>query len=154
MTEPKQIRVPTIINDPMVGRLIISIPLRDRLISPPLGFFTDYIIIDNEKLEYRGSKISFKARKSFYLKSISKFLVRKWSLSCWTKDHKLDFYGRLGTDIVLYLVDTDGEKHELIPRFMMNAAKRGKKDWDRFLFELCGYSGLPLEEEAASATQA
>ena len=137
ITEKKKIRVPSFIDDPLIGRCITPFPL---------GIFHDYIIIDNETLLYKGSKLSSKLQKSFSVKNILKLLVGKRNVSCWTKDHRWDPYGRIGTDIELYLVDTDGEKHELLPKFSMNVAGWGQKEWDRFLSELCEFSGLPLEE--------
>ena len=136
MTETKKIRVPFFLDDPLIGRCITPLPL---------GIFHGYIIIDNEMLLYKESKSS-KLQKSFSLKNLQKLLVRKRNVSCWTKDHRWDPYGRIGTDIELYLVDTDGEKHELLPKFSMNVAGWGQKEWDRFLSELCEFSGLPLEE--------
>jgi hypothetical protein len=46
----------------------------------------------------------------------------------------------------LYLVENSGEKHILIPRFMINVHNWGLKSWNRFLSKLSELSGLPLEE--------
>jgi hypothetical protein len=58
----------------------------------------------------------------------------------------LDPYGLIGTAIELYLVDNSGEKHLLIPKFMMNVHNWGLKNWNQFLSKLSKHSGLPLEE--------
>ncbi|MBT8358482.1 MAG: hypothetical protein KJO61_12025 [Deltaproteobacteria bacterium] len=137
MNELKKIRVPYFLDDPLIGRCITPLPF---------GFSPAYIIVDNEILLYKESELSSNLEKSFSLKNILKLLLRKRKVSCWTKDHRWDPYGRVGTDIELYLVDTDGEKHELLPKFSMNVAGWGQKDLDRFLSELCEFSGLPLEE--------
>jgi len=137
MPSSRKIRVPSFIDDPIVGRFISPIPW---------GVFTDHIIIDNGVLLYEGSILSQKNKKSFKLENIKNVLVLKTKLTPWTKDHKLDIYGRLGTDIEIYLVDIDGEEHELLPRFSMGVAGWGQKELNFFLSELCELSGLQLEE--------
>jgi hypothetical protein len=124
-------------DDPVIGRCIIPFPW---------GVFHDYIIIDKEIFFYKGSRLSSISKKSFSLKNILKLIVLKKKVSCWTKDFRWAPYGRIGTDIELYMVDTDGEKHELLPKFFMNVAGWGQKEFDRFLSELCQFSGLQLEE--------
>ncbi len=146
MCDTKEIRVPTFTDDLYAGRVLAPFPLACRFIHPPLNLFTDKIVIENETLFYKGSKVSYRADKSFELQNITKILVIKTLLTPWDKEHKIKPDGRHGTDIALFLVDIDGEKHVLIPRFMINTVEWGKWDWDRFMSELCAYTGLPLEE--------
>ena len=134
MSDTVKIRVPFFVDDPIAGRIISPLPL---------GIITDSIQIENGELTYIFSKLASKKRKSFHLKNIRKILVIKKYVSCWTNDHKLDPYGRTGTEIELLLVDSDGEKHPLIPKFLLN---QGQKQWDKFFHKLCKFSGLPLDE--------
>ncbi len=123
-------------DDPLIGRFIAFFPI---------PIFCDLIIIENGQLIYTGSKLSTKQNKSFKLKTIENLLLVKTEVTPWTPDHRLDPYGLIGTAIELYLVDNHGEKHILIPKFMMNVHRWGLKKWNRFLSELSGHSGLPLE---------
>jgi len=147
--ETAKIRVPCFFDDPLIGRVISITQL------PTLGIFHDYIIIENGMLTYKGSITSLKNRISFNLENITKLLLRKREVSCWTKEGKLDFWvclQRAGTDIELSLVDIEGKIHVLIPIFRFYLMTpyfiihRQQKEWNRFLSELCKYSGLPLEE--------
>ena len=128
MREKVKIRMPTFLEDPIVGRTFIGFR-----INP----FEEFLIIDNDKLILK--------KKSFNLKTIEKFLIVKTEVTPWTHDHKLDPYGLIGTAIELYLVDNSGTKHILIPKFMMNVHNWGLKKWNRFLSELSKHSGLTLE---------
>jgi len=80
---------------------------------------------------------------------MSKILLEKRKVSCFTRDGNWDFWGRLGTEIELFLVDKENQRHMLIPSFLIIPdifLKRVLKDLDRFLKELSRYSGLPIEE--------
>ena len=132
-------------DDPLIGRFIAF---------SPIPIFCDLIIIENGQLIYKGSKLSTKQNKSFNLKTIEKLLLVKTEVTPWTSDHRLDPYGQLGTAIQLYLVDNSGEKHILIPKFIMNVHNWGLKKWNRFLSELSGHSGLPLEEVTKTGKEA
>ena len=124
-------------DDPLIGRLIAFFPI---------PFFCDLIIIEDRQLICKGSKLSTKQNKSFDLKTIEKLLLVKTEVTPWTPDYKLDPYGLIGTAIELYLVDNRGEKHILIPKFLMNVHNWGQKKWNRFLSKLSEHSGIPLEE--------
>ncbi|MGD8771172.1 MAG: hypothetical protein PVJ06_14120 [Desulfobacterales bacterium] len=134
ISNPVKIKVPYILDDPVVGRTI-----------PPVPFtlFHDYILIENGKLTYEGSRISTQQKKSFHLKDIAKLLLKTKTISCWTKEHKLNYSERSGKRMELYLVDTKNHEHLLIPGFYLDA---GEKRWNRFISELCKFSELPLEE--------
>ena len=147
MTEKKIIRFPTILDDPVVGRHLAPFPIASRLIQPPLNVFTDQIVVDGDRLTLERSKTSIQKEISFDLHKIAKFLIKMKHTSCWSKDHRLKPFAALGREIELYLVDTDGGLHLLVPKFLIDASERGKSDWVRFLSELREASGLPLEEE-------
>ncbi len=133
MKNTGKIKVPSIGDDPLVGRSL----------SPmPVGIFYDYITIKDGKFSYIGSKISSNLTKSYELNTIANLLLEKKEVSCWTKDHKLDPYARIGTEMTLYLVDANGVKHELIPKFNIGS---GQKKWDQFIEQLCHQSGLRIE---------
>lgn len=134
MQQSKTIKVPSFIDDPMVGRVIFPLTF---------GIFQDKIIIKNGILTYVPSKISGKQEKSFSLRNITKIILGKRKVSCWTKDHKLDPYGVSGTKNALSFVLDDGEKYELIPFSLVD---KGQRQWDRFLHNLVESSGLPIEE--------
>ena len=65
----------------------------------------------------------------------------KKDVSCWTSDHKLDPWARIGTEIELSMVDVDGKRHVLVPAFLL---KFEKKAWNSFVQKLCKSSGLPI----------
>lgn len=131
----KKIQVPFFINDPLVGRVITFLPM---------GLFHDHIIIENNKLTYKSSKLFTKSKKQTYnLSDLSKILLRKNEVSCWTKDLKFDPYAVPGTDVLLYLVDNNGVNHELLPAVLVSS---GQKQWAKFINELCEATGLPVEE--------
>jgi len=133
-----KILIPSFLDDPIVGRYLMGniLPL---WINP----FADFIMIDDDKLTFK--------KETFNLKTIDKLLLVKTEVTPWTPDHKLDLYGLIGTAIELYLVDNSGEKHILIPRFLMNVHHWGQKTWNRFLYELSAHSGLPIEEICESS---
>lgn len=124
-----KIKMPAFLDDPIVGRAFIGFS-----INP----FAESLIIDNDKLTLK--------KKTYNLKTIEKLLLVKTKVTPWTKDHRLDPYGLIGTAVELYLVDNSGEEHILIPKFMINVHKWGLKKWNKFLSKLSEISGLPLEE--------
>ena len=117
MAEKKRIRVPTFMDDPVVGRFISAIPFTCRFICPPLDLFSDHIVIDGDNLVFKRSKTSYQGDKTYYLKNIAKLLVRKRKTSCWKKDHTINLFGIAGTEIELNIVDINGAAHVLIPKF-------------------------------------
>lgn len=133
MSKTGKIRVPYFIDDPIAGRYISFLPFG----------FHDYIFIEKGMLTYKPSTMSPNPQRTFDLKLINKILFLKRKVSYWTGEGKLDPSGRGGTKFVLYLVDVNGERHELIPDFSMNF---GQKRWERFLGKLCDFSGLTLEK--------
>ena len=133
MDEYVKIQVPAIIDDPIAGRCSAGFPIFSTF---------DYIIIKNGRIGYKkalesGPKIIFK------INEIEKILLTKKAVSCWTKDHKIDLWARIGTEMEISLLLNTGQKHVLIPTFLLSIAK---KDWDWFLHELCDSTELPLEE--------
>ena len=129
-----KIKIPYILDDPLVGRTMAPFSLT---------LFHDYIIIENGMLIYEGSAISTRKKRSFFLKNIKNLLLKTKTISCWTKEHKLDYWGRAGKRIELYLVDSMDNEHLLIPGFFIDS---GEKRWNKFISELCEISGLCLEE--------
>jgi hypothetical protein len=138
MSETIKIRIPYILDDPIVGRTMSPIPI-------PLKTLNDYLIIENGILRYSGSVTSSNAIKPFNLKNIAKILLRMREFRCFNNEHHYDYWAGGRIEIELSLVDIEGKKHVLIPKFFID---RGQKAWNRFLSELCKYSSLPLEEEA------
>jgi len=123
--------------------------------NPAAGVFHDYVIIEKGMLTYKGSITSLNKNISFNLKNITKLLLRKREVSCWSKGGKLDFWAclqRAGTEIELSLLDIEGKVHVLIPTFRFYQLgieyvnRKGQQIWNRFLNELCEYSGLNIEE--------
>jgi hypothetical protein len=137
MSETIKIKIPYILDDPIVGRTMSPIPI-------PLKTLNDYLIIENEILRYKGSITSSRAIKSFNLKNIAKILLQKRDFPCLTKKYHYDLWAGGRIEIELSLVDIEGKSHVLIPKFFID---RGQKALNRFLTELCKYSSLPLEEE-------
>jgi hypothetical protein len=134
MTKLTKIRVPYFIDDPILAPCPTISPL-------PFGTFTfginaDYIIIENEKLIYKASKMSIFSNRSFDLSEIDHLVVLSKKVTCWKKDFSLDMWGRLGTDIKLDLLDSKGGRHPLIQRFFMLSTGTGQKVWEKFLEEL------------------
>jgi hypothetical protein len=120
--------MPSLLDDPIIGRSFIGFS-----ITP----FADFLIIDNNKLTLK--------KKTFDLKNVDKLLLVKTEVTPWTHDFRLDPYGLIGTSLELYIVDKSGERHILIPKFMMTVHNWGLKKLNRFLSELSKHSGLPLE---------
>ena len=136
MGKKVKIALPFILDDPIVGRTIF----------PFIGSFVNHIIIDGDKLTLN--------RKTYNLKTIDKLLLKKTEVTPYTSSHKLDPWGLIGTAIELYLVDNSGEKHILVPKFLINVNNWGQKKWDKFLDKLCKFSGLQIEEMNESAKSA
>jgi hypothetical protein len=134
MSDPVKIKVPYILDDPLVGRTMAPFPFT---------LFHDHIIIENGTLAYEGSATSTQKKKLFYLKDVKTLLLKTKTISCWTQEHKLDLWVRAGKRLELYLVDTKNHEHLLIPGFFVDA---GERRWNKFISELCEFSGLRLEE--------
>jgi hypothetical protein len=145
-----KISVPYFQDDPLFGRMIILNLFPFNVFG---GIFHDYIIIEDDMLIYKGSITSMRKRDIYYLKDMAKLLMEKRNVSCFSREGKFDFFGRLGIEIELLLVDKEGNRHVLIHRFMIGNSPymdRSQKVWDQFLNKLCKYSGLPLEENVSS----
>lgn len=143
MTKPTKIKVPFFIDDPGIAPC-------PTISSFPLGIFDDYIIIEDEKFFYKASKNSIFTNKSFDLNKIKGIVVHRKKVTCWKKDFSLDIWGRLGTDISLNLIDIDGEKHELMPRFFIPSTDIGRKAWNNFLAKLSNCLELTVQEQETS----
>lgn len=133
MDEYVKIQVPAIMDHPIVGR---------RSTGAPILSAFDYIIIKNGRIGYKKA-LESSPKRILKIKEIKKILLTKRTASCWTKDHKIDLWARIGTELEIALLLKTGEKHILIPTFLMSKAK---KHWDWFVNELCDSTGLPLEE--------
>jgi len=118
---------------PIVGR---------RSTGAPILSAFDYIIIKNGRIGYKKA-LESNPKRIIKIKEIEKILLTKKTLSCWTKDHKMDLWARIGTELEISLLLKTGEKHILIPTFLLSKAKN---HWDWFVNELCDSTGLPLEE--------
>ena len=133
-----KIRIPYIIDDPLVGRVIAPI------IPPPiLDIFHDWLIIENRMLTFKESITSSKSSISINLENIAKILLIKKKISYFNKRQQVDLWSRGGTEAELLLVDIEGKSHVLIPKLFIDG---GEKEWNRFLIELSKYSGFPIEE--------
>jgi hypothetical protein len=133
MDEYVKIQVPAIMDNPIVGRCSAGFPI--------LSAF-DYIIIKNGRIAYKEA-LESKPKRILKIKEIEKILLTKRTVSCWTKDHKTDLWARNGTKLEISLLLKTGEKHILIPTFLLSKAK---KHWDWFVNELCDSTELPFEE--------
>ena len=133
MDEYVKIQVPAIMDDPIVGRCSVGFPI--------LSAF-DYVIIKNGRISLKKA-LESNPGKILKINEIEKILLTKRTVSCLTKDNKIDFWARNGTELEISLLLNTGEKHVLIPTFLLS---RAKKDWDWFLHELCDSTELPLEE--------
>ena len=135
MTMRKTIKIPAISDDPITGLCLNPLPA---------GLFFDKVIIEHGALSYTSSKLSpVSINKTFSLKDVSKFLLLKKKVSFWGKGQKLDLFARNGTECALYLVEINGKKHELIPKFLV---RTGQKQWNKFLIKLGETTGLSVEE--------
>lgn len=133
MDEYVKIQVPAIMDDPIVGRCSTEFPI--------LSAF-DYFIIKNGRIGYKKA-LESNPKQILKIKEIDKILLTKRTVSCLTKDHKIDLWARIGTELGISLLLKTGEKHTLIPTFLLSKAK---KPWDWFLNELCDSTDLALEE--------
>ena len=126
-------------DDPVIGRYI---PALSCIIS------FEYLIIEAGRLMYFVSKKSSEPKLSFDLRKMKKLLLLKKKPSPWNDQFKPNPRGGFGTEIELYLVDTNGERHTLIPKFTIPLLPIdiGQKIWNRFLSKLCEFSGLFLVE--------
>jgi hypothetical protein len=135
-----KIRMPNIDDDPIIGRVLCPVPFVPSFVT----IFHDYLIIENGILTIKNSIMSSRSTVSINLKKVSKILVKIRELPGWTKGPKYNWWGRIGTEIELSLVDLEGNSHILIPKFLLN---NGQKEWNRFLGELKKTLRLPLEEK-------
>jgi len=133
-----KINVPMIIDDPLVGKIILPFSL---------FVFDDQIIIENGKLIYKPSRLSIVSEKIFNLNEIKKLVLIKSKTSHYTKDFKkaieecrVESIGELAE---LILIDLNDNKYELIPKINL---LRGKKRFANFIKKLVDLSGLILEE--------
>ena len=142
MADYVKIRVPAIIDDPIVGRCSSPTSILGPLDPMNIISGIDYIIIKDGRL---GLKCGLETtpKKIFKIDEIENLLIIKRKASCWTADHKIDFWAKSGAGIEVSILLKSGERNVLIPRFFL---RHGKKDWDMFLKELSDYSGLALEE--------
>ena len=117
-----KIRVPFIVDDSIMGRTI----------SPfPLGVFDEYIILEEGKLIYKQSKISTKVDKSYNLKDLKKIMEKIKKVSWFNEDFTLDLIGRIGTEVILNLVDTNDESHVFIPKFLITTyGQKGDRNFE------------------------
>ena len=126
-----KIKVPNILDDPIVGRTIVPFPI---------PFIGDSIIIEGDKLICDRSN---KKNQTYNIKDISKIRTKTKIISGWTKEHKIDHGTRAGKRVALYLVDTLNQEHLLIPDLFLD---RGEKRWSSFISKLRKYTDLPFEE--------
>jgi hypothetical protein len=132
--ESIRIRVPYVLDDPIVGRTLMPLPF--RILVP-----RDYITIDNGILTYHNAMAE--TATSLTLKDAGKLLVQKRQVSYWDKELRLDLWKRAGIEITLLLIDVEGRDHVLIPPFFID---RGQRTWNRFLTKLSKNSSLQVEE--------
>jgi hypothetical protein len=148
-----KIKVPFILDDPIYGR-ILALPPFFPYNYIFIGTDYEYIIIEEGKLILKGSMLSGRKTTSFQLENIDKFILRKRKASCFDKEGKFNFLGRLGTEIELSLFDTEDKNHVIIPISLINTfgpfLKTTQNIWERFLRELRNYTGLPIEETSLS----
>lgn len=142
MADYVKIRIPAIIDDPIVGRCSSPGSILGALDPMNIVSGIDYIIIKDGKLGFKCG-LESSPKKIFKLNEIEKLLIIKRNESCWTDDHKIDLWAKNGSGIEVLIQLSSGERHILIPNFFLG---HGKKDWDIFLKELCDLSGLSFEE--------
>ena len=133
MDEFVKIQVPAIMDDSIVGRCSVAFPILNTF---------DYVIIKNGRIGYKNAFES-NPKKILKITEIEKIILTKRTVSCWTDDHKLDLWTRNGTELEISLLLKTGEKHVLIPTFLLS---RAKENWDWFVHELCDSTELPLDE--------
>ncbi len=133
MDEYVKIQVPAIIDDPIVGRCSAAFPIFSAF---------DYVIIKNGRIGYKKA-LEPAPKKIFKVNEIDKILLIKRDVSCWTKNQKIDLWSRNGTEMEISILFNNGDKHVLIPTFLLSKAK---KDWVLFLEELRDSTELSLEE--------
>lgn len=102
------------LDDPIVGR--VSSPL-------PLTGGYDHITIMNGMIGYIAA-LEKRPKRIFKLSEIQKLLVVKRKLSCWTQDHRLDPWAKIGTEIEVFVLAKDGTTHVLIPAFLIRYGKK------------------------------
>jgi hypothetical protein len=132
--ESIKIRVPYVLDDPIVGRTLMPSPL--SILVP-----CDYITIDSGILSYHHAMTD--TETSLRLKDGDKLLVQKRKVSYWDKELRLDLWKRAGIEITLFLIDVEGRDHVLIPPFFID---RGQRTWNRFVTKLSKNSSLQVEE--------
>ena len=137
-----KICVPPIIDDPLVGWCSSPASILGSLDPMNIVSGIDYIIIKDVKLGIKYG-LGSSPKKIFKLNEIEKLLITKRSNSCWTADHKIDHWAKSGTRIEVSILLKSGERHILIPNFLL---RHGKKDWNIFLKNLSESSGLLIEE--------
>jgi hypothetical protein len=148
LSKDVKIRVPRILDDPLVGR-VLALPFFFPFNRFFAGTDYEYIIIKEGKLILQGSTFSGKKTTSFQLANIDKFILRKRKVSCFDRAGKYNFWGRSGTEVELSLVDIEGKYHVIIPILLINPVGSFlifQKEWERFLRELRMHTGLPIEE--------
>lgn len=136
------IRVPSIIDDPIGGRCSSATSILGDLDPINIVSGIDYILIKDGKL---GLKRAFEQtpKKIFKISEIEKILLVKRTVSSWGSCGKFNRWARNGTELEVLILLKNGERHVLIPTFLLTY---GRKDWDLFLHELCQSTELPLEE--------
>jgi hypothetical protein len=152
LSKDVKIKVPRILDDPLVGR-VQALPFFFPFNRFFAGTDYEYIIIKEGKLILQGSTFSGRKTTSFQLANIEKFILRKRKVSCFDRERKYNIFGRLGTEIELSLVDSEGKNHVIIPILLTNPGGTlliFQKMWERFLRELRMYTGLPIEETSFS----
>jgi hypothetical protein len=142
MADYVKIRVPAIIDDPIVGRCSCPTSILGPLDPMNILSGIDYIIIKDGKLGFKCG-LESTPKSIFKIDEIEKILIIKRKASCWTADHKIDLWVNSSAGIEVSILLKSGERHVLIPNFFL---RHGKKDWDTFLKELSDSSGLFLEE--------
>jgi hypothetical protein len=152
LSKEVKIKVPRKLDDPLVGR-VLALPLFFPFNRFFVGTDYEYIIIKEGKLILQGSTFSGRKTTSFQLANIEKFILRKRKVSCFDRAGKYNFWGRLGTEVELSLVDIEGENYVIIPIILTipgGSFQIFQKEWERFLRELRMHTGLSIEETGFS----
>ena len=137
MQESVKLKVPYVLDDPLVGRCSSPFPLTG-------GY--DHITIMNGMIDYTEA-FENRPKRIFKINDIQKIVVIRRELSCWTKDHKLDPWAKIGAEMEVIILANDGTSHVLIPAFSI---RYGANKWDQFLNELSEASGIAIEEKRES----